>query len=714
MRLPLTRKNLDNLQKKCQKLESLFKILHPDLDLKGLLESGIDPTDLEPIADSTVQGDGSTEDEMKPFNDIDPENEELVPSHLLNHILEWRESVMESGHCKSFDGTAITDTTLHESGYLGDSAGVSLLRMVQNLVDEDQSGNSSNDHLIRCDPVAMKYSSSSTYASILQNENALISSVVTDALVDLYFRVYHPSFPLLHEHTFRLQYRNPDLIQDKASWKLLLRMVLAVGAFAGSTRVNNDDFEFYLSARVRLSAELFESGTIEQVQMLLLMANYLQKRDKPNTSYNILGLAVRMAIGMGLHRERQNLTGMPMLVRTEACRRLWWILYMFESGASLTFGRPSSMSDSMVNAHIPLNIDDSGLSPNDQVPAATSRVTPYTACIAQAKLAIIANRLYNSFFALRRPVSSKEALKELVCSFEEQLSKWRLSLSSEFMSENCPDWFKGPRAVVLWKEQNLRMLMYKSTLKYVARRNSSLGRRPIGSPEILRESNMEDNSDLKRCIDVACETVLAVDSYCVETYQIYLGIAWYATYFLFQAVLILFYAVIGSGGAEPWLARCKTTLDIGKRRLKEFENINDIARRYLEVLDAVEKRYQEQRCRRSESAEVFPNLLFSDNQMPLDMQGEETLEIPRISKYDAPLGVNFPDQASVVEFVDFQVEEDSVKITDGESSSHSLDGTQATTSTNTTNPWQEFQSIYEDNGLSSNVIFGENMEGFYF
>jgi hypothetical protein len=39
------------------------------------------------------------------------------------------------------------------------------------------------------------------------------------------------------------------------------------------------------------------------VQAFLLMGNYLQKRDRPNIVYNLIGIAYRMALGLGIHRE---------------------------------------------------------------------------------------------------------------------------------------------------------------------------------------------------------------------------------------------------------------------------------------------------------------------------------------------------------------------------------------------------------------------------
>lgn len=65
-----------------------------------------------------------------------------------------------------------------------------------------------------------------------------------------------------------------------------------------------------------------------------------------------------MALGLGLHREPIGGAAADTLYN-ERRRVVWWILYCFESGLSLTTGRPLTISDSFIETHLPRNIDDS-------------------------------------------------------------------------------------------------------------------------------------------------------------------------------------------------------------------------------------------------------------------------------------------------------------------------------------------------------------------
>jgi transcriptional regulatory protein GAL4 len=60
---------------------------------------------------------------------------------------------------------------------------------------------------------------------------------------------------------------------------------------------------FLEKATSQISATQLESGSLELVQAFCLLSNLAQKRNKVNSGSVYLGIAVRMAIGLGLHRE---------------------------------------------------------------------------------------------------------------------------------------------------------------------------------------------------------------------------------------------------------------------------------------------------------------------------------------------------------------------------------------------------------------------------
>lgn len=71
-----------------------------------------------------------------------------------------------------------------------------------------------------------------------------------------------------------------------------------------------------------------------------------------------------MGLGLGLHRDFSE-TGPhnKNTLEREIRRRTWWLLYIFDVGASITFGRPTVVND-RAETRIPENVDDSVCPPN--------------------------------------------------------------------------------------------------------------------------------------------------------------------------------------------------------------------------------------------------------------------------------------------------------------------------------------------------------------
>lgn len=178
------------------------------------------------------------------------------------------------------------------------------------------------------------------------------------AFVDAYFKYYHPTYPFLHESLFRSQFEGKSPRPEGHSWPILLNAVLALGAWCiGDDESVLDDFFYRRVTRLSEESSIFESGNLSLVQGLLLLSNYTQKRDRPNTGWNYLGLAVRIALSLGLHKEFPNWE--ITLLQREMRRRVWWGLFIFDSGASITFGRPVLLPESgIMDASQVLNIHE--------------------------------------------------------------------------------------------------------------------------------------------------------------------------------------------------------------------------------------------------------------------------------------------------------------------------------------------------------------------
>lgn len=191
-----------------------------------------------------------------------------------------------------------------------------------------------------------------------QISHAAITNQISSNLIDAYFHNYHVCYPFIHEATFRAQYHEIVPRPQQRSWDMLYYAILALGAWSlNNDQIGLEDHLYRQALTLGQHESVFEAANITSVQALVLLSNLSQKRNSPNTGWNLLGLAVRTALSLALHRELPHWN--ISLIEREIRRRVWWGLYIFDSGASTTFGRAIMLPDQdSMDVHSVLNIDD--------------------------------------------------------------------------------------------------------------------------------------------------------------------------------------------------------------------------------------------------------------------------------------------------------------------------------------------------------------------
>lgn len=401
--------------------------------------------------------------------------------------------------------------------------------------------------------------------------NSAPSGLIEQAFMDAYFLNYHTSYAFVHEATFRAQFHEQIPRPHGLSWHILLNTILALGAWSIGDDNSDLDITFYQEARGHLQqVSVFETGNLTLVQALLLMSNYAQKRNKPNTGWNFLGLAVRMAMSLGLHKE---FPGWRIsLLQREIRRRLWWGVFIFDSGAAKTFGRPILLpEDRVMDAKYVLNIHDEALtSTTTTLPQESDGPTLYSGIIAQTKFHLLTNSVY------QRLISSPSLTPEETLGLQKPMDEWYNGLP-DYLKQTVttpePDSLALVRRRLMWRDWNLRTLIYRPILLRWAARRWTPGSQPVEHEDPLE-------SDCRMlCLRNARLTIASISEYMDNYICTRLG-AWYmlyvpqftpnstfhfanvSRYFLFQAGLIPIIFLMTdptSTHAPGWLQDIETT-----------------------------------------------------------------------------------------------------------------------------------------------------------
>lgn len=132
--------------------------------------------------------------------------------------------------------------------------------------------------------------------------------------------------------------------------------VLALGELYSNCKTTSADnrvpgTNWFIQA-VSLLQDLYEVASIEQVQILLLLSFYANALGRIRSAHAYSGIALRLAIGLGLHRSQSGVSTMDPVQR-ETRRRVWWTLYLFDRLISSKLGYPLGIRDDDIDVEMP-------------------------------------------------------------------------------------------------------------------------------------------------------------------------------------------------------------------------------------------------------------------------------------------------------------------------------------------------------------------------
>ena len=99
-----------------------------------------------------------------------------------------------------------------------------------------------------------------------------------------------------------------------------------------------------------------ESHSINNVIAMTLLVIYHLRSPSHSGVPNMIGLAMRTCIELGLHREAHYARLEPFPSETK--RRLFWSVYSLDRVIAIALGRPVSLTDRDIDVKLPLDIDD--------------------------------------------------------------------------------------------------------------------------------------------------------------------------------------------------------------------------------------------------------------------------------------------------------------------------------------------------------------------
>ena len=161
-------------------------------------------------------------------------------------------------------------------------------------------------------------------SSLISDDFSLPPRKTTDWLLDVYFTNSHLFYPWVHKESLLASYETIWSSQDNESpntnglpdvgiggqncpaqvFYCALNAILAIACEFSNIRSREkrtSSLVFYERMKGLLNIDFLDSGSLAHVQALLLVALYLQCTPYPRQCWNVVGMAYRMSVGLGLH-----------------------------------------------------------------------------------------------------------------------------------------------------------------------------------------------------------------------------------------------------------------------------------------------------------------------------------------------------------------------------------------------------------------------------
>ena len=111
--------------------------------------------------------------------------------------------------------------------------------------------------------------------------------------------------------------------------------------------------------------DITDCRDITSLQAILFMILFLQSSANLSTCYSYIGIALRSALRMGLHR---SLFGSFNPIERETRRRAFFIIRKMDTYVSALLGFPQMLSSDDIDQELPLEVDDENITKDGVLP----------------------------------------------------------------------------------------------------------------------------------------------------------------------------------------------------------------------------------------------------------------------------------------------------------------------------------------------------------
>lgn len=154
--------------------------------------------------------------------------------------------------------------------------------------------------------------------------------------------------------------------------------------------------KYFRAARQMM--DITDCRDITSLQAVLFMIMFLQASANLSTCYSYVGIALRSALRMGLHR---NLTDNFNPIERETRKRVFWTIRKMDTYVSALLGFPKMLSDEDIDQEFPIEVDDEYITKDGILPMPEGRMSLYAASNAHTRLMFILSKVIKYIYPIK-------------------------------------------------------------------------------------------------------------------------------------------------------------------------------------------------------------------------------------------------------------------------------------------------------------------------
>ncbi|KAL8759670.1 MAG: hypothetical protein Q9199_000631 [Rusavskia elegans] len=354
-------------------------------------------------------------------------------------------------------------------------------------------------------------------------------------------------FPFVHKPTF---YNKFDRIYDtpRASYEPsdekflpLLYSVIALGCLFATAEASMLQSYGYESAIdlgfnwfqvARQLMDVTDCRDLSSLQALLIMIMFLQASSKLSTCYSHIGIALRSALRMGLHRSIPNQFS-P--IEQETRKRIFWVIRNQDIYVGALLGLPICLDNKDIDQELPLEVDDDCITEQEVLPMPTGKTPVVAGFNAHVRLVALLAKTIRYVYPLHTMRSrSKHAYvvsHSKIREVEQDMQKWMedLPMALRQGGEAPPELIRVQQLLRL-SYGHIQMILYRPFLHYASQSTQA------------RSVDKRSYACAAACVSVSRNIVHITSE--MKRNGLLTGAYWFAMYTTFFAVLSLVFYVI--------------------------------------------------------------------------------------------------------------------------------------------------------------------------